>query len=204
MSTITEDITVHLKRQAEKRTETHLRALVSCAIKTGRIAFITGFEKNSTIAYACDIEFDVPGCGMENMDPMSVRRRILEKPEYRRLVEIQIAEALSGKFVDEDAKAKIIKFINDAYIKPDNTLHLCIGFYENGDFKTNTVMSSNLPDNIEYNRFMRPGRYYYVDGEYVCGGMVIKEKLPERIATHKERIKNLGIRPDSHDSAPYV
>lgn len=203
MNTITENITAHLEKTIGKKTGMPLQSLVSCAIKTGKITFIAGHGKNSTIAFAADMEFDVPGCGMEDMDPMSVRRKILEKPEYRRLVEIQTAESLSGRFIDEDAKSKIIDLVEKTYIKPDGTLHLCVGFYENGDFKTNTVAGRNLPDNIEYNRFMRPGRYYYIDGEYMCGGMVIREKLPERIARHKALIKEYGLQPGNHDSAPY-
>lgn len=203
MNTITKDITAHLEKTMDERTGMPLQALVSCAIKTGKITFIAGHEENGTVAYATGIAFDVPGCGMENMDPMSVRRKILEKPEYRRLVEIQTTESLSGRFIDESAKSKIIDLIEKTYIKPDGMLHLCVGFYENGDFKTNTVAGRNLPDNIEYNRFMRPGRYYYVDGEYMCGGMVIREKLPERIAKHKALIAEYGLQPGNHDSAPY-
>ena len=75
---------------------------------------------------------------------------------------------------------------------------------QNTDGAAFTKILKALPDNIEYNRLMRPGRYYYVDGEYVCGGMVMEEKLTERIAMHKDRIRKLGILLSSHDSAPYV
>lgn len=73
----------------------------------------------------------------------------------------------------------------------------------NGEFRTNTVKGRNLADNIEYNRHMRPGRFYYVDGEYVCGGMLKKEFMPERISLHKKTIKELGLKPRDFDTAPY-
>lgn len=83
-------------------------------------------------------------------------------------------------------------------------LHLCVGFYLNGQFKTNTVCDENLKDNIEYNRVFRPGRFYFVDGEYVCGGLLKEPHQQKFIEQCKNRIKELNLQPDSRDSVPYV
>lgn len=91
--------------------------------------------------------------------------------------------------------------LTDAYINPDNKLHLCVGFYENGEFKTNTIPGKKLADNIEYNRLFRPGRYYYVDGEYMCGG--ITDDLKAKIAEHKAVMKEWNLQPADHDTSPY-
>lgn len=52
--------------------------------------------------------------------------------------------------------------------------HIAIDFYPNGDYKINIVADADLKDNIEYNKKWRPGRFYFVDGEYVCGGLLNK------------------------------
>lgn len=83
-------------------------------------------------------------------------------------------------------------------------LHLCVGFYPNGSFKCNTVCEENLQNNIEYNSVFRPGRFYFVDGEYVCGGMAAEPSKSEFIEVCKQRIRNLKLKPDMSDSAPYV
>lgn len=83
-------------------------------------------------------------------------------------------------------------------------LHLCVGFYNNGSFKTNTVSDENLESNIGFNRDMRPGRFYFVDGKYVCGGMLKEPYQTEFIEKCKKRIKELNMQPASRDSAPYV
>lgn len=85
-----------------------------------------------------------------------------------------------------------------------SNLHLCVGFYNNGQFVTNTVCDENLQSNIEYNKKYRPGRLYFVDGEYVCGGMLKEPYKSERINLYKQRIKDLGLKPKAHDTAPYV
>lgn len=48
-------------------------------------------------------------------------------------------------------------------------VHVCVGFYGNGDYIVNMVDDKDLADNIKYNSIFRPGRFYYVDGKYACG-----------------------------------
>lgn len=187
------------------QTETSLRDMISCAIKTGVLTFVEDPDTNVTVAQVADHQFPIAGCGMENMKPNDVRIKILNKPGYRDQVEeeaeISIDDVMAS---DKSAYNAIVTTLEQAYILPDETLHLCVGFYENGDFKTNTVKGKNLPNNIEYNRFLRPGRFYYVDGEYVCGGMLKKEFMPDKIRGHKARIHELGLKPKNYDTAPYV
>lgn len=82
-------------------------------------------------------------------------------------------------------------------------LHLCVGFYNNGDYKTNTVPDENLQRNIEYNRTFRPGRFYFVDGEYVCGGLLKEPYKSEFIQECKEKLAELNLKSDYCDSTPY-
>lgn len=49
-------------------------------------------------------------------------------------------------------------------------VHVCVGLYGNGDYVVNMVDDKDLEDNIRYNSVFRPGRFYYVDGKYACGG----------------------------------
>lgn len=37
-------------------------------------------------------------------------------------------------------------------------VHVCVGFYSNGDYVVNMVDDKDLADNIEYNSTFRPGR----------------------------------------------
>lgn len=85
-----------------------------------------------------------------------------------------------------------------------NKLHLCVGFYPNGQFKINTVCDENLQDNIEYNRKWRPGRFYFVDGEHVCGGLFREPYQTEFIEQCKQKMKELNMQPGPKDSLPYV
>lgn len=71
--------------------------------------------------------------------------------------------------------------------------HIAIGFYPNGDYKINIVADADLKDNIEYNKKWRPGRFYFVDGEYVCGGLLNKLEQCSFIESCKEKIKSLNI-----------
>lgn len=79
-------------------------------------------------------------------------------------------------------------------------LHLCVGFYPNGDFKCNTVSDENLKSNIRYNEMFRPGRFYFVDGEYVCGGVLKEPHQTEFIEKCKKRIIDMNLQPDSVES----
>lgn len=187
------------------QTETSLRDMISCAVKTGVVTFVKDPDTDLTVAQVADHLFSVVNCNMENMEPGDVSAKILNKPGYRDQVEEGLEVSLNGIMSsDKLVYDVIIAALEQAYILPDETLHLCVGFYGNGDFKTNTVKGKNLPNNIEYNRFLRPGRFYYVDGEYVCGGMLKKEFMPDKIRGHKARIQELGLKPKNYDTAPYV
>lgn len=180
-----------------------LRNLITCGIKTGVISFRKCEATGATVAAIADKVFHLANCEMEGKTISDVEVRLLNDPTYRMLVTDRLEHDIKYIPDGNETKDAVIEALEKAYIKPDWTLHLCVGFYENGQFKTNTVKGENLADNIEYNRHMRPGRYYYVDGEYVCGGMLKKEFMPQRIAEHKARIKELDLKPANHDTAPY-
>lgn len=83
-------------------------------------------------------------------------------------------------------------------------LHCCVGYYPNGDIVVNTVCDENLESDIEYNRTFRPGRFYFVDGKYVCGGVCIESLKNEIISKVEDYIKKKSIKAASADSAPYM
>lgn len=83
-------------------------------------------------------------------------------------------------------------------------LHCCVGFYPNGEFVVNTVPDGDLEKNIEYNEIMRPGRFYFVDGEYVCGGLLYQEAKEKFIEECKQKIKDLGLKARTFSSKPYL
>lgn len=83
-------------------------------------------------------------------------------------------------------------------------LHLCVGFYGDGSFKTNTVKDSNLSSNIQYNAIYRPGRMYFVDGTYVCGGGLKEPFKTQKIQQLTEKLKEMNLQPKDNDTAPYV
>ena len=83
-------------------------------------------------------------------------------------------------------------------------LHCCVGFYPNGEFVVITVTDGDLEGNIEYNRRMRPGRFYFVDGVYICGGCLHGEMKEKFIAECKQRIKDLGLKARTISSKPYL
>lgn len=83
-------------------------------------------------------------------------------------------------------------------------LHCCVGFYPNGEYVVNTVPDSDLDRNVYYNKNMRPGRFYFVDGEYVCGGLLRKEMKEKFIEECKKRIKDLGLKAGTASFKPYL
>lgn len=83
-------------------------------------------------------------------------------------------------------------------------LHLCVGFYPNGDFVVNTVCDKNLQSNIEYNKTFRPGRFYFVDGAHVCGGLLGGKAKDDFIQDCKERMEDLNLKAGNIDSSPYL
>ena len=82
-------------------------------------------------------------------------------------------------------------------------LHLCVGFYLNGDYVCNTVRDEDLQSNVEYNKTFRPGRFYFVDGKYACGGMLLPGPQAEHIAKCEARIAELSLKPEPRDTRPY-
>ena len=80
--------------------------------------------------------------------------------------------------------------------------HIAVGFYLNESFKVNVVADEDLERNIEYNKKWRPGRFYFVDGEYVCGGVLKEPYQTEFIEKCKERLKDFHI-DDSRVTRPY-
>lgn len=78
-------------------------------------------------------------------------------------------------------------------------IHHTAGVYPDGSFKQNGVDEKNLAGHIEYNRVMRPGRAFFVDGVYLFGGWL----NPEEIAHWEARFKHPSSRYD-RDTQPYV
>lgn len=82
-------------------------------------------------------------------------------------------------------------------------IHVCVGVYPNGDYVVNMVDQEDLESNIKYNATWRPGRYYYVDGKYVCGGVLNTEVEEARIKEHLAMIAGLNITPTRFPTRPY-
>ena len=87
---------------------------------------------------------------------------------------------------------------------PENRIHICVGFYANMDYVINYVRDKDLKNNIAYNRTFRPGRAYFVDGEYVHGGMFNEEAMPAFIERCKQKLKELNPQPRSFPSPTYM
>lgn len=83
-------------------------------------------------------------------------------------------------------------------------LHCCVGYYPNGSMVVNTVCDEHLQSNIEYNKKWRPGRFYFVDGKYACGGICSNEKKLEVITEVEKLLEEKDIKADLRDSAPYL
>jgi hypothetical protein len=77
-------------------------------------------------------------------------------------------------------------------------LHVTVGVYPNGGFKTNAVDPEHLESHIEYNLAARPGRGFFVDGECLNNGYLD----PEQIIEWKQKIAALDLKPTTC-SAPY-
>ena len=86
----------------------------------------------------------------------------------------------------------------------NDTLHLCVGFYPDGSYVCNTVKDDDLENNVAYNRANRPGRFYFVDGEYACGGLLEPEAKKAFIEKCKARITELGLKAHHTDTRPYI
>lgn len=73
----------------------------------------------------------------------------------------------------------------------------------NGSYICNTVRDCDLQSNIEYNEMFRPGRYYFVDGDYVCGGFAKGEELQKQIIRYKTILSALNLQKSDKASIPY-
>ena len=83
-------------------------------------------------------------------------------------------------------------------------IHVCVGFYPNGEMRINRVRDEDLENNVAYNRANRPGRLYFVDGKYVCGGLLKQPAMDEFIAKCEARLAATNIPTPTTDSRPYV
>ena len=83
-------------------------------------------------------------------------------------------------------------------------IHTAVGFYPNGDMVVNYVRDSDLSNNIAYNKANRPGRFYFVDGEYVCGGCLTQPAMDDFIKKCRQRLIDNPIRERNFDSRPYL
>ena len=85
----------------------------------------------------------------------------------------------------------------------EKQLHTCVGFYPNGQAVVNIVRDQDLEGNIKYNAEFRPGRFYFVDGEYACGGLLVHDAQTAFIEQCKARIAEMDLPEPVTDSRPY-
>ncbi len=76
-----------------------------------------------------------------------------------------------------------------AKAKRAEKLHLTVGVYKNGDYKTNCVPDFELQQHIDYNTTMRFGRGLFVDGKCVHAGYLTKEE----VAVWEEKCKAIPM-----------
>lgn len=86
---------------------------------------------------------------------------------------------------------------------PKKDLHVCVGFYPNGYYVVNYVRHEDLDRNVAYNRVFRPGRAYFVDGEWACGGSGQGGRPTNFVKVCSDRVKTLDIPEPVTDSRPY-
>lgn len=67
--------------------------------------------------------------------------------------------------------------------------HECVGVYLSGDSVTTRVRDADLAADVAYNATFRPGRLYFVDGKYVCGGLLRRPRLDEVVAEFRARLR---------------
>ena len=87
--------------------------------------------------------------------------------------------------------------------RPEKSLHVCVGFYPNGHYVVNYVRHEDRNRNVAYNRTFRPGRAYFVDGEWACGGGGQDGQPTNFVKACSERIKALDVPEPVTDSRPY-
>ncbi len=83
-------------------------------------------------------------------------------------------------------------------------VHVCVGFYLNGDHVVNYVADADLEEHVSFNRKCRPGRYYFVDGKYRCGGMLREPAHAEFVRKCLARLPELHVPACGHAVRPYA
>lgn len=86
----------------------------------------------------------------------------------------------------------------------ENRIHTCAGIYPDMSYQVNYVRDTDLAGNIEYNRTFRPGRYYFVDGRYACGGILKEPEKSAMVARLESYLASLAIPDRTTDSRPYL
>ena len=72
-------------------------------------------------------------------------------------------------------------------------MHATVRFYLNGDYVVDYVRDKDLQDYIEYNKVFRFGCFLFVDGEYVCGGVLLQPYQDEFIEKCKQRLQEINV-----------
>ena len=83
-------------------------------------------------------------------------------------------------------------------------IHTCVGVYLNETYIVNHVADEDLKDNIEYNEFWRPGRFYFIDGKHICGGLLKQPYQNEFVKKWEQKIKEMNIPTPKRPSIEYV
>ena len=82
--------------------------------------------------------------------------------------------------------------------------HITIGVYSNKEYVYNIVAEKDLSNHIEYNKKMRPGRIFYVDGKRVNSGFMKDLSEYDKLATAiYNRLLKEGVQYKS-PSIPYI
>lgn len=122
--------------------------------------------------------------------------------EKRFKTDVLILKALFREYGAGDWFIRLDKLLTELRLDKIETkpVHVCVGVYPNMQYKTNHVADRDLRSNVEYNRSMRPGRYYFVDGIYICGGMDDSDRNIREIT---EFVARLDEKPKPVPEYPY-
>lgn len=74
-------------------------------------------------------------------------------------------------------------------------MHVLVSFCLNDTYSIEYIPNDKLQDAISYNDAFRPGKFHFVDGKYVCGGMLKQPYQQEFIDKCATRLKTMNI-PD--------
>ncbi|MBD5585068.1 MAG: hypothetical protein HDQ88_08295 [Clostridia bacterium] len=83
-------------------------------------------------------------------------------------------------------------------------IHTCVGVYLNETYVVNHVAEEDLQENIKYNEFWRPGRFYFVDGKHVCGGCLKQPFQDEFVQKWEKKIEEMQLPEPVMPSIEYV